>query len=65
MTAPEARYQLARLQDLLRELPTLLAAEGHHGAEPRLLAAEGASLADRLLAARMEAAAREAACASC
>ena len=65
MTQHDARYELSRLQELLRDLPQLLRAEGLLDTDAALLAAEGQDLAARLLAARQERAARVTTCASC
>jgi hypothetical protein len=65
MTAHEARYDLSRLQDLLRILPQALRAAGVMGPEADLLAAEGQDFGARLLLARQEQAARVTTCATC
>lgn len=65
MTEHDARYDLSRLQDLLRTLPQALRAAGLMGPEADLLAAEGRDFGARILAARQEQAARVTTCASC
>lgn len=53
--AADARYQLARLQDLLFALPSLLRDSGVAGAEADLLSHEGLDFRRRLLEVRQSA----------
>jgi hypothetical protein len=65
MTGVDARYELARLQELLGTVRALLQVEGIGGQEAEALAAEARDLAQRLHGLRAEHAARVTSCSGC